>query len=85
MDQRGPMCYDCGHVSMPEECLDVTLCGQDEMCYIEAVHWGEASHYKLGCTSTGVSRTFFNFFEHVYQILLRQIHLKPFKRIAYDL
>lgn len=67
-DERGPVCFNCPHVTSPAECYDVTLCYLGESCYIEQLEWGDLSHYKLGCTqSTSVS-------DHIYRLYYIRQH-----------
>ncbi|XP_053379639.1 uncharacterized protein LOC123526165 [Mercenaria mercenaria] len=51
-DQRGPVCFDCQHVSSPELCTSVTLCSLHQVCRIEKLAWGEGYHYKMGCANS---------------------------------
>ncbi|XP_060574445.1 IgGFc-binding protein-like isoform X2 [Ruditapes philippinarum] len=48
-DKRGPICFDCQHVSSPDECVNITPCDSNQVCRIEEFKWFDHSHYKLGC------------------------------------
>ncbi|XP_053381634.1 uncharacterized protein LOC123562988 isoform X2 [Mercenaria mercenaria] len=48
-DRRGPICFDCQHVSSPEQCVKISPCDSHQMCHIEEYKWFDHSHFKLGC------------------------------------
>ncbi|XP_053403887.1 uncharacterized protein LOC123554510 [Mercenaria mercenaria] len=48
-DSRGPICFDCEHVSSPEECFEVFPCNSDQVCRIEEYKWFGHSNFRMGC------------------------------------
>ncbi|WAR27709.1 LOW QUALITY PROTEIN: FCGBP-like protein, partial [Mya arenaria] len=48
-EDRGPVCFDCGHVQTTGKCNTVQPCHKDQICGIEEYDWVGLSHFKMGC------------------------------------